>query len=190
MCRGCRLVLLLLLIALSTSPAAAAAAAHAPTTSSSGSAAAIQPTSHTSNWAVLVATSKYWYNYRHIGACLCLSRVNQVLFVGRVSTQTAPPQTPPHPAVPCTPTNLHPHPRTHTANTLSFYRTVKRLGIPDSNIILMLAEDVACNARNAYPSQVRVERVCWVCAERVCWVVGAWWWWWWGVVGGRRGEWA
>jgi hypothetical protein len=37
---------------------------------------------HTSNWAVLVATSKYWYNYRHM------------------------------------------------ANTLSFYRTVKRLGIP------------------------------------------------------------
>lgn len=63
---------------------------------------------HTSNWAVLVATSKYWYNYRHM------------------------------------------------ANTLSFYRTVKRLGIPDSNIILMLAEDVACNARNAYPSQVGV----------------------------------
>jgi glycosylphosphatidylinositol transamidase (GPIT) subunit GPI8 len=62
---------------------------------------------HTSNWAVLVATSKYWYNYRHM------------------------------------------------ANTLSFYRTVKRLGIPDSNIILMLAEDVACNSRNAYPSQVR-----------------------------------
>lgn len=61
---------------------------------------------HTSNWAVLVATSKYWYNYRHM------------------------------------------------ANTLSFYRTVKRLGIPDSNIILMLAEDVACNPRNAYPSQV------------------------------------
>ena len=66
---------------------------------------------HTSNWAVLVATSKYWYNYRHI------------------------------------------------ANTLSFYRTVKRLGIPDSNIILMLAEDVACNPRNAYPSKVCC--VCW-----------------------------
>uniref|UniRef100_A0A383VMD2 GPI-anchor transamidase n=1 Tax=Tetradesmus obliquus TaxID=3088 RepID=A0A383VMD2_TETOB len=64
----------------------------------------LQP--HTSNWAVLVATSKYWYNYRHI------------------------------------------------ANALSFYRTVKRLGIPDSNIILMLAEDVACNPRNAYPGQV------------------------------------
>lgn len=69
--------------------------------------ASSRSSNHTSNWAVLVATSKYWYNYRHM------------------------------------------------ANTLSFYRTVKRLGIPDSNIILMLAEDVACNPRNAYPSQVR-----------------------------------
>ena len=61
---------------------------------------------HTSNWAVLVCTSAYWYNYRHM------------------------------------------------ANTLSIYRTVRRLGIPDSNIILMLADNVACNARNAYPAQV------------------------------------
>jgi hypothetical protein len=61
---------------------------------------------HTSNWAVLVCTSKYWYNYRHI------------------------------------------------SNTLSFYRTVKRLGIPDSNIILMLADDMACNPRNSYPGAV------------------------------------
>jgi hypothetical protein len=62
---------------------------------------------HTSNWAVLVCTSAYWYNYRHM------------------------------------------------ANTLSLYRTVRRLGVPDSNIILMLADDVACNARNPYPSQAR-----------------------------------
>ena len=34
------------------------------------------------------------------------------------------------------------------------YRTVKRLGIPDSNIILMLADDVACNARNKFPGCV------------------------------------
>ncbi len=34
------------------------------------------------------------------------------------------------------------------------YRTVKRLGIPDSNIILMLADDMACNARNAFPGKV------------------------------------
>lgn len=65
---------------------------------------------HTSNWAVLVCTSSYWYNYRHM------------------------------------------------ANSLSIYRTVRRLGIPDSNIILMLADDVACNARNPYPSQARGKR--------------------------------
>ncbi|EJU02241.1 hypothetical protein DACRYDRAFT_66292 [Dacryopinax primogenitus] len=40
------------------------------------------------------------------------------------------------------------------ANTLGMYRTVKRLGIPDSNIILMLADDVACNARNHFPGTV------------------------------------
>ncbi|KAI0235915.1 glycosylphosphatidylinositol anchor biosynthesis [Massospora cicadina] len=34
------------------------------------------------------------------------------------------------------------------------YRTVKRLGIPDSNIILMLADDVACNPRNLLPGAV------------------------------------
>jgi phosphatidylinositol glycan class K len=31
---------------------------------------------------------------------------------------------------------------------------VKRLGIPDSNIILMLADDVACNSRNHFPATV------------------------------------
>lgn len=40
------------------------------------------------------------------------------------------------------------------ANTLAMYRTIKRLGIPDSNIILMLADDVACNARNVFPATV------------------------------------
>ncbi|KAL3686991.1 hypothetical protein R1sor_013300 [Riccia sorocarpa] len=61
---------------------------------------------HTNNWAVLVCTSRYWFNYRHM------------------------------------------------ANTLSLYRTVKRLGIPDDHIILMLADDMACNARNKYPAHV------------------------------------
>ncbi|KAJ3327748.1 glycosylphosphatidylinositol anchor biosynthesis [Blyttiomyces sp. JEL0837] len=61
---------------------------------------------HTNNWAVLVCTSRFWFNYRHI------------------------------------------------ANTLSIYRTVKRLGIPDSKIILMLADDVSCNARNHFPATV------------------------------------
>ena len=36
----------------------------------------------------------------------------------------------------------------HVANTLSFYHTVKRLGIPDSHIVLMLADDIPCNPRN------------------------------------------
>lgn len=42
----------------------------------------------------------------------------------------------------------------HASNALSFYHTVKRLGIPDSQIILFLAEDYACNARNKYPGTV------------------------------------
>ncbi|KAF9269030.1 hypothetical protein L218DRAFT_916553, partial [Marasmius fiardii PR-910] len=62
--------------------------------------------SHTNNWAVLVCSSRYWLNYRHM------------------------------------------------ANALGMYRTVKRLGIPDSNIILMLADDAACNSRNRFPASV------------------------------------
>ncbi|GAB7337915.1 hypothetical protein MBLNU457_4303t1 [Dothideomycetes sp. NU457] len=61
---------------------------------------------HTSNWAVLVSTSRFWFNYRHL------------------------------------------------ANVLSFYRTVKRMGIPDSQIILMLPDDMACNPRNTFPGTV------------------------------------
>lgn len=40
------------------------------------------------------------------------------------------------------------------ANALGMYRTVKRLGIPDSNIILMLADDASCNQRNKFPASV------------------------------------
>ncbi len=40
------------------------------------------------------------------------------------------------------------------ANVLSVYYLVKQLGIPDSNIILMLADDMPCNARNPFPGQV------------------------------------
>ncbi|XP_039262778.2 GPI-anchor transamidase-like [Styela clava] len=65
-----------------------------------------QKSRHTNNWAVLVCTSRFWFNYRHV------------------------------------------------ANALSVYRSVKRLGIPDSHIILMLADDMACNARNPRPAKV------------------------------------
>uniref|UniRef100_A0A3Q2DYR7 GPI-anchor transamidase n=1 Tax=Cyprinodon variegatus TaxID=28743 RepID=A0A3Q2DYR7_CYPVA len=61
---------------------------------------------HTNNWAVLVCTSRFWFNYRHV------------------------------------------------ANSLSVYRSVKRLGIPDSHIVLMLADDMACNHRNPKPATV------------------------------------
>ena len=37
---------------------------------------------------------------------------------------------------------------------LSLYRTVKRLGIPDSQILLLLPDDMACNPRNAFPGTV------------------------------------
>lgn len=65
-----------------------------------------KPSRHSNNWAVLVSTSRFWFNYRHM------------------------------------------------ANALSLYRTVKRLGIPDSQIILMLSDDIACNPRNAFPGTV------------------------------------
>lgn len=65
---------------------------------------------HTNNWAVLVCTSRYWFNYRHV------------------------------------------------ANTLSLYRTVKQMGIPDNQIILMLPDDMACNARNSETAQVFNDR--------------------------------
>ena len=42
----------------------------------------------------------------------------------------------------------------HMANTLGLYRIVKKLGIPDSQIILMLADDIACDPRNRFPGNV------------------------------------
>lgn len=61
---------------------------------------------HTNNWAVLVCTSRFWFNYRHV------------------------------------------------ANVLSLYHSVKRLGVPDTQIILMLADDMPCNPRNPRPATV------------------------------------
>jgi phosphatidylinositol glycan class K len=107
----CSRALLPLLLAaaltISSAPAGAAAAkedaARAFFSSDGGGGGA---SNHTNNWAVLVDTSRFWFNYRHI------------------------------------------------ANTLSLYRTVKRLGIPDSHIILMLADDMACNPRNVAAGQI------------------------------------
>lgn len=58
------------------------------------------------NWAILIDTSAFWFNYRH------------------------------------------------ASNILGIYSQIKSRGIPDSQIILMLAEDVACNARNVFPGTI------------------------------------
>jgi GPI-anchor transamidase subunit K len=61
---------------------------------------------HTSNHAVIVSSSRYWFNYRHV------------------------------------------------INALSIYRLIRSNGIPDSNIVLMLADEYAVNPRNPLPNQL------------------------------------
>ncbi|GKY96915.1 hypothetical protein MPSEU_000650400 [Mayamaea pseudoterrestris] len=61
---------------------------------------------HTSNHAVIVSSSRYWFNYRH------------------------------------------------TTNALSIYQLLKRNGIPDDNIILMLADEYAINDRNVFQNRL------------------------------------
>ncbi|GKY90885.1 hypothetical protein MPSEU_000061300 [Mayamaea pseudoterrestris] len=61
---------------------------------------------HTSNHAVIVSSSRYWFNYRH------------------------------------------------TTNALSIYQLLKRNGIPDDNIVLMLADEYAINDRNVYKNRL------------------------------------
>merc|ERR1719384_766710 len=43
----------------------------------------------------------------------------------------------------------------HIANTLSIYHSIKRMGIPDSQIILMIADDMACDSRNIYKAKMK-----------------------------------
>lgn len=61
---------------------------------------------HTSNVAVIVSSSRYWFNYRHV------------------------------------------------SNALSIYHLLKRGGISDDNIILMLADDIPCNMRNPFRGKI------------------------------------
>lgn len=113
-CRGPlgRMLLLLLLwhgAALLADPPATASVSAAPSSfasSPSSSPSSSSSDSHASNWAVIVDTSRFWFNYRH------------------------------------------------AANTLSVYHAVKKLGIPDDHIILMLAGQPSCDPRNAFPGQI------------------------------------
>ena len=52
----------------------------------------------------------------------------------------------------CAPTTKPPAPRKPDESLWQ----VKRLGIPDSNIILMLPDDIPCNPRNPYPGSMRI----------------------------------
>ena len=82
-------------------------------------------TRHTNNWAILVDTSRFWFNYRHVANALSIYR--SVKRLGKLDC--------------CHSFMADVHP-------LSF------LGIPDSNIILMLADDMACNPRNPRPAEI------------------------------------
>ena len=42
----------------------------------------------------------------------------------------------------------------HAGNVFSLYRIVRRLGVPDSHIILMVADGMACDAQNPFPGQL------------------------------------
>mmetsp|Transcript_19580 Transcript_19580/g.40879 ORF Transcript_19580/g.40879 Transcript_19580/m.40879 type:complete len:410 (+) Transcript_19580:180-1409(+) len=46
----------------------------------------------------------------------------------------------------------------HASNALSVYHTLKTLGVPDSSIILMLADDMPCNSRNPKTGEIFTER--------------------------------
>lgn len=61
---------------------------------------------HTSNVAIIVSSSRYWFNYRHV------------------------------------------------TNALSIYHLLKRGGITDDNIVLMLADDMPCNMRNSHRGKI------------------------------------
>jgi phosphatidylinositol glycan class K len=46
----------------------------------------------------------------------------------------------------------------HVSNSLTFYNTLRNEGhVPDSNIILMLADDIPCNSRNPLPCTILSE---------------------------------
>ncbi|KAH0474013.1 MAG: uncharacterized protein KVP18_004986 [Porospora cf. gigantea A] len=42
----------------------------------------------------------------------------------------------------------------HYSNALSFYRVLKRLGVPDRQIVLMLGDEAACDPRNMKPGRI------------------------------------
>jgi len=77
---------------------------------SSASSTSSGTSQHTVNFAVVVSTSRFYHNYRHV------------------------------------------------TNALTVYNTLRLGGIPDSHIILMLADDIPCDSRNPEPNSVVCQR--------------------------------
>jgi GPI-anchor transamidase subunit K len=103
--RQCYLFRLLLAV-LALVPLVAMAEATSSSSASGASTTSSSTTSSSSNpnniHAVIVSSSRYWFNYRHF------------------------------------------------VNALSIYHVLKENGVPDTNIILMLADEIPSNARNPY----------------------------------------
>ena len=87
----------------------AAAAAAAQATRVNRQQQRLVPGNHTRNAAVLVSSSRYWHNYRHV------------------------------------------------SNVLSIYDLLKRGGLSDEDIILMIADDLPCDARNPHMNAIYPE---------------------------------
>lgn len=92
--------------------------------------------------AIIVSSSRYWLNYRHVtnalGVYQAIKRRGRAGRCRRCALQPLPDQA-------CNSSPFLPR--------LLCSRCC-RLGIPDSNIVLMLADTVACDPRNVVPGQV------------------------------------
>lgn len=99
---------------------------------------------HTSNWAVILSTSRYWFNYRHISDALTFYHICRRSGMAAAGSHSI------HHAAAC---YLLTDSSQIAATT---QRMGCRLGIPDSNIILMLPDDMACNPRNPHPGQAGI----------------------------------
>ena len=92
--------------------------------------------------ALIVCASRFWHNYRH--AANALSIYAQVRRCARCA------------AALCLQVASEQYTLIHSAKhaALTVHIPWTRLGLPDSRIILMLADNWACNARNVFPGTV------------------------------------
>lgn len=91
-------------------------------------------------WAVVVSSSRYWFNYRHSANAMAVYGVRELFENGCASRGAYGHQLPRSKPL----TSRHPYPP-------SFRPTaVRRLGVPDDRIVLMLADEHAVGAKNPF----------------------------------------